>query len=237
MIKKNDGYILLYVMVVVMTLCILAASICASAVRNLKVQQHSVDHMKFVYEAEGVGERFVAELQKAVRFEKEMTLDEHGELVPEVKLYSLQKTDGGQEDLKHREAAEVILTDAVKTAMVHALADPALVEDKIVLIDPSGNEVLEADVQSTDLSVGNYDEDTHKVHAELEFLTVSGDSSLDSKIKVSMTMVMDEIEATEAGDSARYEYSVAEVSFEYLSYVIGSVNPEADLSAEEGGGI
>lgn len=214
----SDGYILLYVMVVVVTLCILAAAICTSAVRNLNVQQHSVEHMKFVYEAEGVGERFVSELQRAVRFEEDGTTE---------KTYSVVVTEGGLADQKHRDAVKAIfetgyedgpdhIGGAVQIAKSNAMADPELKGDSFTL---------------GEVTVGNYDQTTGEVKGEIAFRIVSGNSSLDSEIGVTMIVEKKDIPANPSGsEPAKCEYKIGKISFTYLSYVIGSADP-----TEEGG--
>lgn len=70
--KRNDGgYVLAYVVVVIVILCILVPAACANSLQNLKAQQASVERMRQLYEAEGKIEQFVAETQKtAVMSEK-----------------------------------------------------------------------------------------------------------------------------------------------------------------------
>jgi len=108
----EGGYILLYVMVVILTLCILAASICTSAVRNLKVQQASAEHMEFVYEAEGVVERFVAELIRAVETSDRVV-----------------DSSVAEADAQYEAMLEDLFQSAVVTAKDNALADRKLVGD------------------------------------------------------------------------------------------------------------
>ncbi len=62
--NTDDGYVLLYVVLVVVTLCILATSICTSALNNLKNQQNAAERMKHLYRAEGMIERFLSEAEK-----------------------------------------------------------------------------------------------------------------------------------------------------------------------------
>lgn len=217
---SNGGYILVYVMVVVLTLCILAASICTSAVRNLKVQQHSINHMKFVYEAEGIGERFVAELQRAARFEDDGVTD---------KIYTVMKNDKDPDDESYyRKAAIDIIANgyknglesvesAIVTARENALADSLLERDKIsigtIVIDTEGIPYYE-------------------MKAEVPFSIVSGDSRLDAVIETTMTVKIKVKATDENGDPIQCDYSIGEISFEYLSYVIGAEDP----IAEQGGG-
>lgn len=61
--KHSEGYVLVYVLIVVVILSLLALGVCSIALRNLQSQQASVEQMQERYEAEGSMERFVAKLQ------------------------------------------------------------------------------------------------------------------------------------------------------------------------------
>lgn len=61
--RYDDGYVLVYVVVVIVILSILVPAACANSLRNLKAQQASVERMQQLYEAEGQIERFVAEIE------------------------------------------------------------------------------------------------------------------------------------------------------------------------------
>lgn len=61
--KQEGGYILAYVLVVVVILCILATGICSVALRNMQTQQASVERTKQLYTAEGRIEQFTAAVQ------------------------------------------------------------------------------------------------------------------------------------------------------------------------------
>lgn len=61
--KKSDGYVLVYVLIVIVVLSLLALGVCSIALRNLQTQQASVEQMQEQYKTEGLIERFVANLQ------------------------------------------------------------------------------------------------------------------------------------------------------------------------------
>lgn len=61
--KKQDGYVLAYVLVVVMVVSIIAVFACTTAVKNHDAQIAAIDYTKAKYDVEGAMERFVAELQ------------------------------------------------------------------------------------------------------------------------------------------------------------------------------
>ena len=63
--KKQDGYVLVYVLVVVLVIGIIAVSALTAAGRNLNSQAAAVKYTQDKYEAEGAIELFVSELQAA----------------------------------------------------------------------------------------------------------------------------------------------------------------------------
>lgn len=66
MLKRKDGYVLVYVLLVVILLGIFALTISSTALRNLKSQQNSIDQMQAQYEAEGQIELFWAKASEWV---------------------------------------------------------------------------------------------------------------------------------------------------------------------------
>jgi len=62
MFKRNDGYALSYVLVVLMVLAIIATAVMAPPLRNLQLQQASIERMQDKYIAQGMVEQVVAQL-------------------------------------------------------------------------------------------------------------------------------------------------------------------------------
>ena len=62
--KRNDGYVLLYVLAVLVVLALLALTVSSVALGNLRGQQAAVRDMQDRYAAEGVLERLEAGLQE-----------------------------------------------------------------------------------------------------------------------------------------------------------------------------
>lgn len=60
--KKKDGYVIIYVVFVVLFLCIVAVGSCTSALNNLKIQNASIHQMQDRYKAEGDIEQYMAEV-------------------------------------------------------------------------------------------------------------------------------------------------------------------------------
>lgn len=61
--KKNDGYVMVYVMIVFTILSFVAVSICGMAVKNLQAQKATINRMTARYEAEAVLQQFIAEVE------------------------------------------------------------------------------------------------------------------------------------------------------------------------------
>ena len=58
--KKNDGYVLLYVVFVIIILCFVAVWLSGSALGGIKEQREAVEQLQSRYEAESVLEKFAA---------------------------------------------------------------------------------------------------------------------------------------------------------------------------------
>ena len=62
--KNDDGYVLPFVLVVMIVLCIMSASLMTAAFRNLQMQQKFTDRMVDKYAAQGEIEKTVAQLKQ-----------------------------------------------------------------------------------------------------------------------------------------------------------------------------
>ena len=61
--KRQEGYVLLYVVVVIILLSVVAMTISTISLRNLQRQQASLERTQQLYAAEGEIERFVANVE------------------------------------------------------------------------------------------------------------------------------------------------------------------------------
>lgn len=61
--KYDEGYALPFVLVVMVVLCLVAASLMTGSLRNLKSQQASIERMQDQYKAQGAIEKVVAQLE------------------------------------------------------------------------------------------------------------------------------------------------------------------------------
>lgn len=66
--KNNDGYVLPFVLVVMIVLTIISTSLMTAALRNLQSQQKFTERMVDKYEAEGEIEKIVAQLSNEINF-------------------------------------------------------------------------------------------------------------------------------------------------------------------------
>ncbi len=60
--KKNDGYVIIYVVFVIIVLCLAAAGTCTSALSAIKTQNAAVRQLQERYTAEGNIEQFMAQI-------------------------------------------------------------------------------------------------------------------------------------------------------------------------------
>lgn len=64
--KHNEGYVLPFVLVVLVVVCLVAVSLLTASLDNLKRQQASIDRMEAKYAAQGEIEKLVAGLEKGI---------------------------------------------------------------------------------------------------------------------------------------------------------------------------
>ena len=73
--KNNDGYVLPFVLVVMIVLCIISTSLMTAALMNLRIQQRFTEQMVAKYEAQGEIEKIVAILTRTVIEPENLTPD------------------------------------------------------------------------------------------------------------------------------------------------------------------
>ena len=73
--KNNDGYVLPFVLVVMIVLCIISTSLMTAALMNLRIQQRFTEQMKDKYAAQGEIEKIVAILTRTVIEPENLTPD------------------------------------------------------------------------------------------------------------------------------------------------------------------
>lgn len=82
--KNNDGYVLPFVLVVMIVLCIMSASLMTAAFRNLQMQQKFTDRMVDKYEAQGEIEKAVAQLKQDL-FTQDIVIEDSASGAPTAK--------------------------------------------------------------------------------------------------------------------------------------------------------
>lgn len=88
--KHDEGYVLAFVLVVMIVLCLVALSIMSISLRNLQNQQASIQRMEDKYAAQGAIEKVVAELSE-LTFEANETIEN----TLESNLCTLAKDESG----------------------------------------------------------------------------------------------------------------------------------------------
>lgn len=67
--RRDEGYILIYVLVVVVVLCAIVTGVCTVALRNLQTQERSIQRTRALYEAEGAIEEYHARARSISKIE------------------------------------------------------------------------------------------------------------------------------------------------------------------------
>ena len=82
--KRDEGYALAFVLVVVVVICLVAVSMMTVSLRNLEAQTASVERMKDKYEAQGIVEQIVSSIDSEFKCAKlaaehpvESSLEDH----------------------------------------------------------------------------------------------------------------------------------------------------------------
>lgn len=122
--KHDDGYVLPFVLMVMIVLCILSTSLMTAALRNLKNQQKFTEQMVEKYAAEGEIEKIVAQLSREAYFK-------------DLKYTPLEETE--TEWPKEEEIKSDIL-DVIENLIIENLIGEDLVECSEVKITITDNE-------------------------------------------------------------------------------------------------
>lgn len=201
--RREEGYVLLYVVIVIVLLCVLAMGVCTISLRNLQSQQASIERTRQLYEAEGQIEWFVAEAKgRGENISDTVTLTEEGE--------TAQKA-----------AAKAQAEDAFRTLV----GELGKLEENGPFLEELGLEVSEMNPYTVTVTAQS---GTVSVTAEIEFeLSVSA-APVPAGSGEAAAAEEEETEAEEGAGETEWSYSVDKVSVTYLSYTIGSVEPSAE---------
>lgn len=74
--KHDEGYVMAFVMVVIVVLCLVAVSLMSISLRNLEAQNASIQRMEDKYAAMGEIEKVVAVIDSELVLEKNVSLEE-----------------------------------------------------------------------------------------------------------------------------------------------------------------
>lgn len=160
--RNNGGYVLVYVMVVIVILCILVPAACSNSLQNLKAQQASIERMQQLYTAEGKIEQFYAEIETKAR-----TLKSEG--------YPYSEVDDAIKAAKNAFAGEVFLASKIQDFSLKK-EDGAAADEKFV---PTWSE--EEGVYICKLSIASTEKDITieaKIKVALKIETPSTEKSI-----------------------------------------------------------
>lgn len=116
--KNNDGYVLPFVLVVMIVLCIISTSLMTAALRNLQMQQRFTERMVDKYAAQGEIEKAVAQLQQEIVIEgesEELTAEEVAEALKStndciLEVIPVDKTAGEDETAEKEKSFDFTLS-------------------------------------------------------------------------------------------------------------------------------
>ena len=128
--KHDDGYVLPFVLMVMIVLCIMSTSLMTAALRNLKNQQKFTEQMVEKYAAEGEIEKIVAQLSREVHF-KDLKYE-----LPEGTETEWPEDDEIKDEIKNEIKSDILVI--IENLIIENLIGEDLVEysgDKITITD------------------------------------------------------------------------------------------------------
>ena len=199
MLKNKDGYVLAYVVVVIAVVSLIAVAACTATVRNYKSQSAALAYTQEKYAAEGVVERFVAELKDAAVGYAESLVNEDG------KVESVTPQELNQA------ITNIILAPYVDENTASGIAS-RIVQDNTTVQFTVYDILYES---ATDFSAkfqaktDSEDENEGYAYYHIAIKSSSGGVRIDAEIKLSFEVVKGDGKAT-----------ISEVMFEYTSYEV-----------------
>ena len=180
--KNNEGYVLPFVLVVMIVLTIIATSLMTAALNNLQSQQRFTERMVDKYAAEGEIEKIVAVLSEKKQF-TELTIEKASavpDLTPEEKKTELQLAVGAklEELLRDTASYEVCKPDenGIVTFTVDLKASAGTSEIASIIqcsgkvtessTQSEGKTILTYSIEELQLTYNSYEISTKEVSAE-----------------------------------------------------------------------
>jgi len=142
-LKKDDGYVLVYVLIVFTVLALVAGSICTMALNNLKAQKADVARMEARYEAEGYLQQFIAGVEALSVSTPQMNFPEENQAQDAAEALYWANVEDFAEELEPIEGLDLVtvsadqntdtvtveIFDSGKTVAIEVQASVALVCD------------------------------------------------------------------------------------------------------------
>ena len=169
--KKNDGYVIIYVVFVIIFICLIAAGTCTYALSNLKAQNAVAEQLQDRYTAESNVEQFMAEV-----------------CLPDVSLYGddYSTAEAAYAAAKSAFAASVITADnnnGTVTRVTSGVWSSTSDEYKITVDSSCGSAAVSAQlafiaaIDINSYSQDDYDENGEEITVQLFSYSVSGVTS------------------------------------------------------------
>lgn len=201
--RREEGYVLLYVVIVIVLLCVLAMGVCTISLRNLQSQQASIERTRQLYEAEGQIEWFVAEAKGGGE-------NISGTVPPK------------EEDETDPEAAAKAQAESAFGTLLVKLGE---LEEDGPFLEELGLEVSGTNPYTVTVTAQS---GTVSVTAEIKFVLSVLAVPVPADSGEAAAAEEEETGEEEGAGETEWSYSVDKVSVTYLSYTIGSVEPSAE---------
>lgn len=201
--KKNDGYIMVYVLVVVLVVSMVAVAACTAAIRNFKSQSAAVNYTQDKYAAQGVVERFVAELKDAAV-----------EVAEDVAANHVDTAKNVEQELKDGIDA-ALLGSGENKGVIDTVKESGLIDVSGTMHGFKNYTYTEKDDMGAEHVLMDSDQGFYRM--ELKISTSYGSVELHTDLDVVFSA--DVISSGEGINSAEL-YRISGVSFRYTSYEV-----------------
>ena len=203
--RKNDGYIMVYVLVVVLVVSMVAVAACTAAIRNFKSQSAAMNYTQDKYAAQGVVERFVAELKDAAV-----------EVAEDVAADHVDDADAVQQALKDGIDA-ALLGSGEDKGVINSIKESGLIDVSGTMHGFKNYTYTEKDDMGAEYVLMDSDQGFYRM--ELKISTSYGSVELHTDLDVVFSA--DVISSGEGINSTEL-YRISGVSFRYTSYEVTS---------------
>lgn len=215
--RNEEGYVLVYVMVVIFTVCFIALALMSNTLRTLQAQESMVQRMKDKYEAMGAIERLVAELEASSEA-----------------LASDKLTCGSTENTVKQ--AKVDFIEHIKDRVAQLSISDEWKDSTLTFVDPrQATDTDYASILGYDyyVTVSRFSSNKQlSVDAKIHLNFTGTNFSVDTKEDITEAYrnweEQDESSRGEAPTKYEYSYQIQNVTFDFLSYEFSSSGGDAE---------